>query len=178
MQDSHRPIRWPAREPRDRDVLTGLLNYRYARAAIAQLLALVRGGGGGFALIHADLDGTAHLNLEPGHLVADEVIAAAGKIIVSIAGPGSRVCRVGGDKFLVLVPDASLASALEVAENIRRGVEHEIQGVVPRPLPPITVTLGVARHPDHGHDSDTLMAAAKEACFKGKDAGRNRVELA
>jgi diguanylate cyclase (GGDEF)-like protein len=84
-------------------------------------------------------------------------------------------CRVGGEEFSVLLPEASLQIAAQRAEDIRKAVQDLKLKFGDKELGAITVSLGVAAFPDHGTSVDALIHAADQALYDAKGRGRDRV---
>jgi diguanylate cyclase (GGDEF)-like protein len=87
-------------------------------------------------------------------------------------------CRYGGEEFAVILPETSLETACDRAEELRRAVhglnlDHHGQS-----LGGITISLGVAVFPQHGEEPDVLLRAADAALYQAKHAGRDRWEVA
>jgi len=87
-------------------------------------------------------------------------------------------CRYGGEEFTLILPEASLETTYERAEEVRRlvhGLHLEHHG---QSLGGITISLGVAVYPQHGEDPEALLRAADKALYRAKHAGRDRVAAA
>ncbi|MBX3607475.1 MAG: GGDEF domain-containing protein [Piscinibacter sp.] len=154
------------------DELTGLPN---RRAVLTRLQALLdQPGSPPCAVLLADLDHFKRINDEHGHLVGDEVLrSVAARLTESVREP-MCVGRLGGEEFLVVLPDTDLEAARQAAERIRESVASlELQrGATPWKL---TVSLGVAASgPGVGTVSD-MLRRADAALYDAKRAGRNRV---
>jgi diguanylate cyclase (GGDEF)-like protein len=78
--------------------------------------------------------------------------------------------RLGGEEFLLLLPESTLQDALLVAERIRSATVHTVQGT------PCTVSIGVAVNQDANDTVDAMLARADGAMYRAKANGRNRVE--
>ncbi len=152
------------------DELTGLPN---RRAVLARLAALLDSGSNCAALI-VDIDRFKAINDSRGHLVGDEVLrAVAGALAAELRAPMSAG-RLGGEEFLLLLPDADLDAAMQAAERIRAAVARADTG---RWLDgaAISVSVGVAvAQPGPGGVADVLRRA-DEALYAAKAGGRDRV---
>jgi diguanylate cyclase (GGDEF)-like protein len=127
------------------------------------------------SIIMVDIDNFKRLNDEFGHLLGDEVLRSVSTIMKQQLRKVDLVCRYGGEEFAIVVPETSGENALRVAEKLRRQVEsHHFPGV-PRP---VTISAGVADYPTHGITRDEVVAAADNALYQAKQAGRNRVVAA
>jgi diguanylate cyclase (GGDEF)-like protein len=160
------------------DPLTGLLNRRSFEERAATLLD----GTSRFALIMADLDHFKTLNDLHGHSAGDRALRRFAEILRAVTRPEDDevggtgivpeavVARIGGEEFLILVPNTGAAEAAQLAERLRNELKRSSTG----PEPSFTVSLGVAE----GYRSDDLSAvtgAADRALFAAKAAGRDRV---
>lgn len=156
------------------DPLTGLLNRGELQAQLVRALdqqALVP-----VAVAFVDLDRFKPVNDEHGHLVGDELLKVVARTLEGEVRAGDALARPGGDEFVVLLRDASLSEALEVADRIRYrlGEPVSLEGV-PGPLR-ISASIGVAvAHPDD--TASSLLHAADLAVYEAKRRGRDRVEV-
>ncbi len=87
---------------------------------------------------------------------------------------GLAVARLGGDEFLVRLPQTSLAGAAAFAERLRQTVA---QARVEECGGPITLSIGVARYPDHGSNLDAVIKGADKVLYDAKEMGRDRVRV-
>lgn len=164
------------------DPLTGLFNRRHFTTQLEEELVRARRLGLPVSLLMADLDHFKQCNDEYGHLYGDQCLAAfAGLLRAHAQRPGDFAARYGGEEFAVVLVGASTGGAADIAEQIRREVEHM------RTAPPsqsalvvvLTLSVGVATL-EHGDPAcaEHLIAAADRALYKAKEAGRNRVCVA
>jgi diguanylate cyclase (GGDEF)-like protein len=159
----------------ERDGLTGL--FRHSRI-IEQLEVAVRRAdryGGKLAVAMLDIDGFKRINDSYGHLAGDQVLKALSYLLRQRLRMSDVLGRFGGDEYVVLLPDTDGESAVVKMNDIRRNfaaVEHETgHGSFS-----VTLSCGVAEHPA-ALTSHELIAAADEALYRAKRAGRNRVML-
>ncbi|WP_119679013.1 PleD family two-component system response regulator [Indioceanicola profundi] len=164
------------------DSLTGLFNRRYLSAHLPRLLD--RGGGNNkpVAALLFDIDHFKVVNDSWGHGVGDEVL----KDVANRASRNLRnfdlVARLGGEEFVVIMPDTDLAQASMVAERLRRRIADEPFKVsAPVGEIQVTVSMGVAvadgrPGPDGRPETgDSLLRRADMALYQAKRAGRNLV---
>jgi two-component system cell cycle response regulator len=86
--------------------------------------------------------------------------------------------RLGGEEFVVVLPDTGAEACMVVAERIRMAVYHmAVPQVKEKPIPPVTVSLGIAVYPEHGATLEEMLHAADRALYESKRAGRNRSTL-
>ena len=88
------------------------------------------------------------------------------------------VCRLGGEEFLIILPDTTRDIALQRAETIRAAVQTLRLEYNSQFLGIISASLGVAVYPEHGAARETLLERADAALYRAKNGGRNRVEEA
>ncbi|WP_018861506.1 MULTISPECIES: diguanylate cyclase [unclassified Thioalkalivibrio] len=123
------------------------------------------------ALILMDLDRFKDINDRHGHLVGDEVLAAIGELLRTVATPGEVPIRFGGEELLILMPGSDLFDAHTRAEDLRQ----RIQELHPAGLP-LTASFGVtSREPGSNAGINDLFRAADEAVYNAKARGRNCV---
>ncbi len=157
----------------ERDGLTGL--YSHSRI-IEQLEVAVRRADraeGRLAVAMLDIDGFKQVNDEFGHLVGDQVLKALAYLLRQRLRISDILGRFGGDEFVVVMPDTDGAAAADKMDEIRKNfaaVEHDTgEGSFSA-----TLSCGVADYPSVVTGPE-LIAAADEALYEGKRAGRNRV---
>jgi len=154
------------------DSLTGLSNRRGAHAALAGAVARARRSGAPLALIALDLDHFKDVNDRFGHPVGDTVLAAVGAALTANVRDGDLAARVGGEEFLVLLPDTGGSTATLVAERLRQA----IAGLEVAAGPGLAkASLGVTCLGPQDNDAGDLLRRADGALYTAKDSGRNRV---
>lgn len=133
-----------------------------------------------FSVLMIDIDYFKKVNDTYGHLVGDEVIQLVATVLKKQLRQGLDLpARYGGEEMVVLLPETAAQDALVVAERVRRAIASlEIEPLAAtRSMPHITVSIGVASYPDHGHDTRSLLEAADQSLYQAKTHGRNRVCL-
>ncbi|MEO8767075.1 MAG: diguanylate cyclase [Nitrosospira sp.] len=162
------------------DDLTGVWN----RAAIMDFLKteLERAArqNTSIGVIMADIDYFKQVNDTYGHLAGDTILQEAVRRMHFALRPYDRIGRYGGEEFLITAPGCTMSDVMTVAERIRSSISAEpFNGQLERI--PMTVSLGVTISNQSGGggggDVGTLIAAADEALYRAKKAGRNRVEF-
>ena len=86
-------------------------------------------------------------------------------------------CRFGGEEFVLVLPEASLADAEKRAEELRAEIKRLRVSDKGRLLGPLTVSIGLAAYPEHGLAGDALLHAADAALYRAKREGRDRVVI-
>ncbi|MEQ1770423.1 MAG: GGDEF domain-containing protein [Devosia sp.] len=157
------------------DPLTGLMNRR-AFQAYAERAARRRTSRQAMALLVLDIDHFKSINDRFGHETGDRMLAAFAQVAEDSVRPADQLFRMGGEEFCFVLPDTSLADAIEVAERIRTGFERrEMQSGAGAAR--TTVSVGIAAT-DHAIDLELMLAAADAAVYEAKARGRNRVVVA
>ncbi len=117
-----------------------------------------------------DLDHFKSINDSHGHKTGDEVLIAAAHAMGTHMRAEDSLGRLGGEEFLVLLPDTDSEAAQHMAERVRAEVAS-----APTPVP-VTVSIGLATW--DGESAEEFLHRADEALYAAKDAGRNRVMAA
>jgi diguanylate cyclase (GGDEF)-like protein len=159
------------------DELTGLLNRREAMARLEEYWGAAQRHGHPMACIALDIDHFKSFNDGHGHAVGDLVLKQVAGILRDSARRDEKVCRVGGEEFLILCPHATEAQAAKGAERIRQAIESHVVASGDLELR-VTTSSGVAQRTPETKTPDDLLRAADDALYAAKEAGRNRVCLA
>jgi diguanylate cyclase (GGDEF)-like protein len=155
-----------------RDPLTGLGNRRELERRWPQLVEQATDHNTPLAVAMLDLDGFKKVNDARGHAVGDRVLIDLAGLLRTHTRTGDLVARMGGEEFLVALPDTSPERALEVCERLREQVAHHDWSALAPGLG-VTVSAGLACSPPG--ELDTLIESADAALYRAKSAGRNRV---
>lgn len=154
------------------DALTGLGNRRHLDEQLPGLLAQAASQARDLVLGLIDLDHFKQVNDRHGHRVGDQVLVQMAQILRENTRADDVLARIGGEEFLVVLPDAGLATAIEVFERLREGVaRHDWTTLAPGLA--VTVSIGLAQTPPC--DASLLFDQADRALYRAKQAGRNRV---
>jgi diguanylate cyclase (GGDEF)-like protein len=160
------------------DALTGLPNRRAFESALDREWRRLSREQKPLALIMIDIDDFKAYNDRYGHPAGDKTLMAVGKCIAAVCQrPGDIACRLGGEEFVMLLPDTGREEALHIAEETliatrRLAIEHSASTVADH----VTLSAGVSVSiPLSGCAPDTLLAAADTALYRAKRKGRNCV---
>lgn len=157
------------------DRLTGLWNRGRVVDELTRELSRARREKAPLSVAMVDLDHFKAINDTHGHAAGDAVLQQIGARMKAVLRVTDVVGRYGGEEFLLVMPRSDLAGAREVAERLRAAVERETIRCGSVDLQ-VTVTVGVASTALVGFDAALLVQASDEALYRGKAAGRNRVE--
>ncbi|HEV7506995.1 MAG TPA: diguanylate cyclase [Thermoanaerobaculia bacterium] len=163
-----------------RDELTGLANRRHLRQVLEVEWDRAQRLGAPLGFILLDLDFFKLLNDTRGHREGDRCLqAVALHLAESLKRPGDLAARYGGEELAVLLPYTDLTGALQVAEQLRDGIERLAIPHTAVPLGHVTASFGVAALiPAPDQRPEILVDAADLALYRAKTAGRNRVRAA
>ncbi len=161
------------------DVLTGLYNRRFLEDYARKLFAIARRRAQPVGVIMLDLDHFKSFNDIYGHEIGDRVLRHFAKTVTNCMRETNLAARYGGEEFVVVLPDTGVQACMLVAERIRKAV---MTMVVPsnteKPLPQLTVSIGVVAFPEHGQTLEEIIQASDKALYDSKRGGRNRVTMA
>lgn len=161
-----------------RDPLTGLFNRRYMEESLERELRRADRLGLPVAVIAIDLDRFKDINDTLGHDAGDTMLAAFGAFLSTHVRREDIACRYGGEEFVLILPGAGGDVATSRAEQLREACRHVTAPHRGTTLGPVTMSMGVAVHPEHGTSGETLLHAADRALYLAKQRGRDHVEFA
>ncbi len=160
------------------DGLTGMWNRAYFDQRLEAELALCRRTHRGLGCIIGDIDHFKNVNDTHGHAAGDSALRQIGAAFASTVRKEDVLCRIGGEEFAILTPDAVLGGAAILAERLRAVVERTRithNGSVIQ----LTCSFGVAQSGGEGQAIDaSLVDQADDALYQAKHLGRNRVVAA
>lgn len=161
------------------DELTGLANRRVGLRRLAEELVRARRTGQPLACIMFDLDRFKNVNDTLGHAVGDSVLRAVADAFRCGARTYDVVARLGGEEFLVLLPQTAASEAVSIVERMRATVSAACTRVLPDDTSPVTVSAGLAvAEPPAYPDAEGLLKRSDDALYAAKRAGRDRMATA
>ena len=159
------------------DELTGLYNRRYVLAHLNELLARMPENGAGTAVMMFDIDYFKQVNDRFGHLAGDDVLHELAERALRQVRSVDLVARVGGEEFVVVMPETNQAGAAVVADRMRLAVADDPFIIGSGKKLGVTISIGVAITTE-GETLDALLKRADDALYAAKNGGRNRVVAA
>jgi len=164
------------------DPLTGLYNRRYATQHLEKISQRSADTGKEFAVMMLDIDNFKQVNDRYGHAAGDQVLREfASRIQENLRGV-DLVSRIGGEEFLIAMPDTTEAQARTASERLRRLIGKTafqcpaLRATLPDGLT-ITVSIGVVLGQPGLMEIDDLIGQADRALYASKNDGRNMVTL-
>lgn len=175
---SNLKLRDTLRQQSIRDPLTGLYNRRFLEEYLVHERVRATRKNRPLSVIMLDIDHFKRFNDTFGHDAGDAILRRMGLLLQGNVRGSDIACRIGGEEFALLLPEAPLPIAYQRAENILdtvRRLQIKHRGQV---LGAITVSLGVASFPKHGETPEALIRAADRALYQAKEGGRNKLASA
>src|SRR5829696_2215090 len=161
------------------DELTGLANARRFHEALAREFERTRRFRGKVSLVMMDIDDFKRVNDEFGHQQGDIVLVEVARELREQCREIDHIARYGGEEMALILPETDLTGAVNLAERVRRAIARKPIGRLRHDGQiAVTASFGVAAVPESAADAQALIAAADEALYRAKRAGKNRVAAA
>lgn len=157
------------------DPLTGLPNRAAWSERLEHEVAQWQQHGNSLLLAMLDLDHFKRINDNYGHLAGDRVLKLIASVLRKRLRGGDFIARFGGEEFVLLVPNTSLAAGAKLAEALRLAIEACPFHFKGEPVT-VTVSIGLTAFKP-GEHSDLVLKRADQALYRAKNSGRNHVEL-
>jgi diguanylate cyclase (GGDEF)-like protein len=165
------------------DFLTGWHNRRYLQQRLKEELARAQRHAGSMACLMIDIDRFKGINDGYGHLAGDNALKEVAHRVEAQIRSMDTAARFGGDELAILLPEASAAEALKLAERIREVIAATPFSLTDQVERSLTVSVGVSTVSPGRHEADLkavadrLIADADAALYRAKALGRNRVQV-
>lgn len=159
------------------DQLTGLYNRRFLEDGLARELGRAGRNDQPGVVAMIDIDHFKRFNDVHGHEAGDVVLQAVARVLQGFRQT-DLPCRFGGEEFLVVLVDLTMEQAFARMERFRADIANLEVLHAGKPLPAVTVSIGIAPFPKPGEGPASVIKHADEALYRAKEAGRNRIEVA
>ena len=159
------------------DPLTGLHNRRYMEGHLKSLVSEALGSGRSLSVLLADIDHFKNVNDTHGHDAGDVVLKEFSQRFRRNTRGIDLACRLGGEEFLIIMPDTDLTRAYQVGERLRACIAAESFQLRPDLRIRITASVGLSTLEQASDTPETLFKRADNALYAAKRRGRNRVSL-
>lgn len=158
------------------DTLTGLYNRRYFDTHLEKLMETNQSARKNFAVLMLDIDKFKAVNDTYGHGVGDEVLRTFATRLKDAVRGFDMVARLGGEEFVVVLPDVTSDLAYIIAERLRRALANKpVKCDVPNGELPVTTSVGgIIITPDQKIGPADIMRHVDEALYTAKNGGRNQ----
>jgi diguanylate cyclase (GGDEF)-like protein len=156
------------------DPLTGADNRRRFMERVEVEIGRTKRGGEPFSVLALDLDNFKSINDRFGHQVGDDILKGFVEKCLDSIRPYDGVARVGGEEFMILLPQTLLEGAHEIAERLRSSVaKNSFPGLQRSTV--VTVSIGVSQSGRDGDTIEAILRTADQRLYHAKHEGRNRV---
>ena len=156
----------------EHDPLTGLHNRHRFQQQMEWMILSARRNNTHFALLYFDLDDFKYINDTFGHRAGDTVLVRTAGEVSSLVRQGEMFSRLGGDEFAILTELGANDSPIPLAERVRHAIAalpFRFRGSNLR----LTTSIGITIFPQHGDNTEDLIAHADSAMYQAKNAGKN-----
>lgn len=154
------------------DALTGIFNKGYFDEYLSYEIARALRKQRPFSLIMYDIDHFKIVNDTYGHRRGDSTLKTLTEVVQKCKRNADVIARIGGEEFIILLPDTTSEDAFLLATRIRKTVEDYPFEEIGR----LTISLGITDFVVTD-SKDTLLGRVDAALYKAKENGRNRCEL-
>lgn len=160
------------------DGLTGIWNRRFFQMQFKQVLATATRFQRPFSVLMMDLDKFKAINDKHGHQRGDAILIEFAQRVSSAVREVDTFARYGGEEFICLLSETDTDGARTTAQKICDAIRSEPFRMLGGEPVTMTVSIGVASHPEHGDTFKDLVEAADKALYRAKESGRDRIEMA
>jgi diguanylate cyclase (GGDEF)-like protein len=157
----------------DLDALTGLRNRRFFHETLQRECTRAHRYGRSLALLVLDLDDFKSINERVGHLAGDAVLAETAARVRGVLRASDIACRVGGDEFAIILPEAGAGQAAQLYGRVEEAVSAQPIGNIER----LTLSGGIAQLVE-SDDANTFFERADDALYRAKQAGKAQLGTA
>lgn len=158
----------------EHDQLTGLLNRGSVTRRAQDSLALAQRSQQPLTVIVADGDNFKTCNDKGGHVYGDQVLRILADTLKESCRETDVVGRLGGDEFLIVLPNTAAVGALRYCRRLLRLLQQKQRDCEDESLPVPALSLGVAVFPQHGVEMEELIRVADKAMYDAKAEGGAR----
>ena len=157
------------------DDLTKLFNTRYLDRTLEIEINRSNRHHTSLSLIFMDVDHFKTINDNYGHLVGSKLLVEMGQLLIRCLRTVDIVARYGGDEFVIVLPQTPPDNAIQIAERIRKSIEHNVFLKKDGYSLKMTASFGVASYPESAKSKEDLLRLADEAMYRVKYQTRNGV---
>lgn len=157
------------------DPLTNLYNRRYLNEFLSRELIRIAREETTLYVAMMDIDNFKKFNDTYSHLAGDEVLKLIGRLLTSTFRASDLSFRFGGEEFVVVLQNITSDKAITKMDRFREQLKSTLAYYKDRPLPGVTVSIGIAEAPKNGATIEEIVKAADHALYAAKEAGKDRV---
>jgi diguanylate cyclase (GGDEF)-like protein len=157
------------------DPLTELYNRRGLQQALRRETHILSREGGKLMVLFFDIDDFKKINNSLGHPVGDVLLKEIAKKIRDSVRGSDHVARIGGDEFMLLLPNTPFTEGLQLAERLRSVISNTTLVISEKESLRITASFGLTKVPAHTVSVDDLLAISDPFLRQSKNEGKNRI---
>ncbi len=157
------------------DALTGLYNRRYLETHLSHMIDHYVNRGKVLSVLAVDVDFFKAINDTHGHDAGDKVLQELAGRLREHTRSIDLCCRIGGEEFIVVLPNTDPSTAEKIGERLRRAVASKSFSIGTPSLVPVTISAGIAALGGMEDSLEKLLKRADGALYRAKREGRNRV---
>jgi diguanylate cyclase (GGDEF)-like protein len=157
-----------------RDALTGLYNKRFMFNELENYSRIARRSGRAFSIIMIDIDDFKQINDRFGHLSGDEYLKLLAELITASLRDQDIAGRIGGEEFLIILPETAIDGAFQLAVRIRKNVEEFVLRYQNAEIR-TTISAGVCQFERAIKDIKEFLDLADQAMYEAKKSEKNKV---
>jgi len=157
-----------------RDTHTGLYNKRFIINELENISRIAKRSGRVFSIIIIDIDDFKQINDLYGHLAGDEYLKCIAELFTQSLREQDIAGRIGGEEFLIILPETTIDGAFQLAVRIRMNVEIFVLNHLNDKIK-TTISAGVCQYENSIKDINELLDIADQALYETKRSGKNKV---
>nr|WP_106778976.1 EAL domain-containing protein [Lysinibacillus timonensis] len=157
------------------DALTELPNRRLFNEQLIEKINKAKNTNETLAVLFLDLDRFKYVNDSLGHVIGDKLLQKVGKRLSETVRTGDLLARIGGDEFILLLPNTDRETALEIANQIIHSLNDPFY--IDSYEFFITTCIGLTIFPFDGEDATTILKNADTALYRAKEQGKNKFKV-
>lgn len=157
-----------------RDSHTGLYNKRFIINELENISRIARRSGRVFSIIIIDIDDFKQINDLYGHLSGDEYLKSMALLFTQSLREQDIAGRIGGEEFLIILPETNIDGAFQLAVRIRKNVENFVLHYLNHKIR-TTISAGVCQYENTIKNVSDLLDIADQALYETKRSGKNNV---
>jgi diguanylate cyclase (GGDEF)-like protein len=157
-----------------RDTHTGLYNKRFIINELENISRIARRSGRAFSIVIIDIDDFKRINDLYGHVSGDEYLKSITKLFTQSLREQDIAGRIGGEEFLIILPETRIDGAFRLAVRIRKNVEDFVLNYLNFEIR-TTISAGVCQYESTIKDINELLDIADQALYEAKRSGKNNV---
>lgn len=157
-----------------RDALTGLYNKRFMFNELENCSRIARRSGRSYSIIMIDIDDFKQINDRFGHMPGDEYLKHLAGLITGSLRDQDIAGRIGGEEFLIILPETAIDGAFQLAVRIRKTVEEFVMHHQNSEIR-TTISAGVCQYEKTIKDVKEFLDLADQAMYEAKKSEKNKV---